>query len=402
MCAEYVNTYQYSSGATTGGVAIHGEANSGIGVRGTSVTNVGFYGASGSGSFVNPGVEGESTSSGGTAGGFGLTEFLSPPSAPAYGIEAYGLDAGVFSTLTSTTSGYGAAAVIGIDYGGKNGDYNAGAYGESFYGTAMLAEANGRPAAGIFAQAPVGVYAVGTSLNNQTPNNTAYAFLGETNYTGLELRNTANATLTFASTPVYFLVGEGTTSGSGYFTIAYNGNESLSGTMTTSKSTYVRTTGSSGAAVREYTTRGTSPNVEDFGEAQLTNGRAFVPIDARFGDTIDRRTPYLVFVTAEGDCNGLFVAQKTPAGFVVRERRAGRSTLAFQYRIAAKPVDDNGTRLAAMPADDTSSDIGRDLARKPETIARPLTPLERMQKELGPERYAAAMSALRVRLAAAR
>jgi hypothetical protein len=172
--------------------------------------------------------------------------------------------------------------------------------------------------------------------------------------------------------------------------------------MTTSKSTYVRTTGSSGAAVREYTTRGTSPNVEDFGEAQLTNGRAFVPIDARFGDTIDRRTPYLVFVTAEGDCNGLFVAQKTPAGFVVRERRAGRSTLAFQYRIAAKPVDDNGTRLAAMPADDTSSDIGRDLARKPETIARPLTPLERMQKELGPERYAAAMSALRVRLAAAR
>jgi hypothetical protein len=52
VCAEYINT--------SSGVAIHGEANSGIGIRGTSVTNTGFYGASGSGSASTPGVEGES------------------------------------------------------------------------------------------------------------------------------------------------------------------------------------------------------------------------------------------------------------------------------------------------------------------------------------------------------
>jgi hypothetical protein len=34
VCAEYINT--------SSGVAIHGEANSGIGIRGTSVTNTGF------------------------------------------------------------------------------------------------------------------------------------------------------------------------------------------------------------------------------------------------------------------------------------------------------------------------------------------------------------------------
>jgi hypothetical protein len=407
VCAEYINTYTYSSGATTGGVAIHGEADNGIGVRGTSVSNVGFYGASGSGAELSPGVEGESTQGGsGAGGGFGLAALANPSQAPAYGVETQGIFYGLGSVAVSlgaspSSAGYG---VEGLDYGGgKNGDYNAGAFGESFFGTGVLAESNKvTPAAGIYGQAPVGVYALADSVQNTTPSPYAYAFVGETNDVGLELRNTANATMTFAATPLFFMIGTGTSSGSGYFYIAYSGDEKLSGTMTTSKSTYVRTIGSSGAAVREYTTRGTSPSVEDFGEARLANGRAFVPIDARFADTIDPRSPYLVFVTAEGDCNGLYVAEKTPAGFVVRERRGGRSSLAFQYRIAAKPIDENGTRLEAMAADSTPTANERDFRRTPEHIARPLTPLERMQEELGPERYATALNALRARLAVTR
>jgi hypothetical protein len=143
--------------------------------------------------------------------------------------------------------------------------------------------------------------------------------------------------------------------------------------------------------------RSTLPNVEDDGEAQLVNGRAFVPIDARFGDTIDRRASYLVFVTPEGDCNDLFVTQKSANGFVVREMRGGRSSLAFQYRIVAKPGDENGGRLDAFPEETVPKEVALERNRKPELIPRPLTPFERLRKQLGPKGYAKAMNALRAR-----
>jgi hypothetical protein len=404
VCAEYINTYTYSSanGGGTGGVAIHGEANNGIGIRGTSVTNVGFYGASGSGSYATAGVEGENTKGGsGAAGGFGLAALLNPSNAPADGVDGYGTYGGVVvSTLSKGTSagsaGYGA---YGADAaGGSSGDYNAGIFGQSYYGTGLFANASqSGPSAGVYGKLPVGVYSIAATANG-TPSTTAYAFVGETNNVGLELRNTSNGASSYAATPLFFLEGSGQANNSGYYYISYSGSESLSGTLTTSKSTYVRATGSSGAAAREYTTRSTIPNVEDFGEAQLANGRAFVPIDARFGDTIDPRASYHVFITAEGDCNGLFVAQKTAAGFIVRERHGGRSSLAFQYRIVAKPVDENGARLEAMPADPIAADIARERERKPERVPKPLTPIERMSEGLGTTRLAEAIEAIRARL----
>ncbi|HEY7980612.1 MAG TPA: hypothetical protein VID19_03945, partial [Candidatus Eremiobacteraceae bacterium] len=51
------------------------------------------------------------------------------------------------------------------------------------------------------------------------------------------------------------------------------------------------------------------------------------------------------FVTPDGDNNGLYVTGKSAHGFIVREARGGRSTLAFDYRIVAKPIDENGARL---------------------------------------------------------
>ncbi|MBD5656507.1 MAG: hypothetical protein IAI50_15195, partial [Candidatus Eremiobacteraeota bacterium] len=69
----------------------------------------------------------------------------------------------------------------------------------------------------------------------------------------------------------------------------------------------------------------------------------------RLADTIDRRIAYHVFVTPEGDCNGLYVTQKTPNGFAVRELRGGHSSLSFEYRIVAKPLGEDGVRLAAAP-----------------------------------------------------
>jgi hypothetical protein len=55
-----------------------------------------------------------------------------------------------------------------------------------------------------------------------------------------------------------------------------------------------------------------------------------------------------------------------------------------------------------MPADPFSKALASDRDRKREYLPRPLTPVERMQKELGPVRYAGAMKALRARLAVTR
>jgi hypothetical protein len=77
---------------------------------------------------------------------------------------------------------------------------------------------------------------------------------------------------------------------------------------------------------------------EDFGTAQLRNGRAVVRLDADFAKVI-KRADYRVFVTAEGDCGGLYVHGKSAASFEVRELAGGKSSIAFAYRIVGRRKD---------------------------------------------------------------
>jgi hypothetical protein len=85
--------------------------------------------------------------------------------------------------------------------------------------------------------------------------------------------------------------------------------------------------------------------MEDTGEARLVDGRAYVRIDAALANVIDSGAEFSVFITPEGDSRGLYVTQKSPSGFAVRENQFGRSTLAFAYRIVAKPYADESSRL---------------------------------------------------------
>lgn len=100
-----------------------------------------------------------------------------------------------------------------------------------------------------------------------------------------------------------------------------------------------------GMHVTSYAPRESEPTMEDFGEAQLAGGQAYVHLDPAFANVIDRRSNYLVFLTPEGDNRGLYVTQKSSVGFMVRESQGGRSTLAFSYRIVAKPFGVRATRL---------------------------------------------------------
>lgn len=108
---------------------------------------------------------------------------------------------------------------------------------------------------------------------------------------------------------------------------------------------------STGSTVDTYAPQVSQPTLEDVGEGQLVNGFANVALEPRFADAIDRTTRYLVTLTPEGDCRGLYVAQRNGIGFTVRELQGGRSSIAFSYRIVAKPYGDTSARLpaAAMP-----------------------------------------------------
>jgi hypothetical protein len=142
------------------------------------------------------------------------------------------------------------------------------------------------------------------------------------------------------------------------------------------------------------------PEMADVGEAQLVNGRAFVKIDAALADVIDVRSGYHVFAMPEGDCKGLYIT-KGPDGFLVRELQGGRSTLAFEYRIVAKPREENGTRLARV-TDASTHEVNAfapSASKRPQQIPIPLSPEERLKRKIGVQAYAEMMTALSNRLA---
>jgi hypothetical protein len=378
VCAEYIDT--------SSGVAIHGEANGGIGIRGTSVSNTGFYGASGSGYFTSPGVNGESTNESGNdaAGAFGLTAFYEEP--PGYGVLAYGIRYGVQgeteAAANASTPGYG---LFGFDDSGS-GTKNAAIFGESEDGTGVLAEVAGTPTLGLIGEEQFGIYAVAEPVDAGLKR--AVAVEAESDSYPLEAQNTYDKSSIDLVEGGNFI---GASSKKGSFTVTDAGSEALSGTLTTSKGTYVRTAGGSGIARTAYGTRSTAPEIEDVGEGTLSNGRAYVAVDAAFGDTIDMRRAYHVFLTPEGDCNGLYVTQKSPGGFVVHELRGGRSNLAFEYRIVAKPLDENGARLAIAGPLPESAPSARFIGGH---MPAPLTAEQRAQRELGPQAYARALRQL--------
>ena len=71
-----------------------------------------------------------------------------------------------------------------------------------------------------------------------------------------------------------------------------------------------------------------------------------INIESVFGETINTGVEYHVFLTPNGDCKGLYVAQKSASSFVVKELGGGTSNIAFDYRIMAKRKGFEQVRLA--------------------------------------------------------
>lgn len=80
---------------------------------------------------------------------------------------------------------------------------------------------------------------------------------------------------------------------------------------------------------------------EDYGHAELVNGKAHVELDPILTKNIvvDSKHPLKVFVQLEGDCKGVYVYNKTATGFDVKELADGNATVKFTYHVIANRAD---------------------------------------------------------------
>jgi hypothetical protein len=102
---------------------------------------------------------------------------------------------------------------------------------------------------------------------------------------------------------------------------------------------------------------------EDIGRAQLRGGAARVDIDPDFAAVSGLGDDYHVFLTAEGPSNGLYVGDRTPTGFEVREQGETTGEISFSYRIVTKRATVGMGRL--MPIELPTGDGQRAPAEPP-------------------------------------
>ena len=75
----------------------------------------------------------------------------------------------------------------------------------------------------------------------------------------------------------------------------------------------------------------------DFGIGQLVNGQAHITIDPDLAINLNVSNdhPLKVYITPEGDCNGVYVTNKSANGFDVVELQGGKSNIPFSWQIVA-------------------------------------------------------------------
>jgi hypothetical protein len=325
------------------GTSVHG-----FGVLGTSSSNTGVRGTSGSSS----GVVGTSTSTAGS--GTGVQGMASGFGPGVVGTSANGVGISGTATHSEAVVGNGNIGVAGEDISGVNtpstrDDVFANGFG------GRLFRGNNSSGVDVFTVSDSGITNVfaltGGSSSVGTGVNANGAFAGvqgsaaTSTAFGVQGNNTSGATSVAIRANGFggpLFVGNNSF-GNDVFTVDDGGNvHAHSFTADLAVAT--------GARVVTYALQASQPTIEDVGEATLIAGQAYVRIDAAFAATMARDTTYLVFLTPQGPTQGsLYVTQKSPAGFAVRENYTGRSTVAFDYRIVARPYGVRAQRLPAAP-----------------------------------------------------
>jgi hypothetical protein len=358
---------------STSFVSAGGFKNGKAGVSGTDTSTTGTGNSGVSGSSTNgPGVYGNSTSF------YGIV-----------GLEtAVGFAGVVGQTLNaSATSGSGSMGVYGLDNTTDGGTKNSGVEGFSNSGTGVTAVSTSGPGVNAFTTS-AGAAVFGTTFN---PSGTdLFSSYGISGGDASSDGGTKNGGVFGSSTHGVGVYGKGATgvraqaaaagnlvfeglnaAGTSIAHLDDTGNLHLSGKVFTSGSCSTGCMNGGGIVRRPvaYVPSQSLPTMEDFGDAQLVNGRTYVRLDIAFANRIDTRAIYMVFITPDGDTNGLYVANRTPSGFEVRENHGGKSTVGFSYRIVAKPFGDSSARLPMDIERTTPSHVPA--LRPPSAVKRP-------------------------------
>lgn len=297
--------------SSTGGTGVFGWSLVATGItyggffRNESTEGTGVYGIATKTSGTTHGVIGSSNSSSGR----GVHGYVSAGTGTTYGM--YGI-----SKSTDGRGVYGyASALSGTTYGVIG----------------SVASTDGRGVHG-YASAGTG---------------TTFGVYGRSNSTsGRGVYGYASA----ASGATYGVLGRAE-SPSGYAVYA-NGRLHVTGNFTAAgtKAAVVRL--ENGDGVRLYAEEASENWFADYGSARLQNGKAVIEIDPTFAQTVNTASEYLVFLTPEGDCKGLFIVRKGKQSFEVRELEGGQSGIDFSYRIVAKRKGYEQERMARVPMEE--------------------------------------------------
>lgn len=324
-----LNGYLSGTGA---GIAVYGE-NTSTGANSTAglflATSAG-YGLYADATAANrPGIFGASSSATGT------------------GIVGLGNNLATYYTLTGGS-------------GGAFTSSNAGVYG---FGS--VAAANGGVFVGNNTTASILVGGVGVAATGTTT-----GIYGHANNTG---NNTWGGYFNNGSATDYAYVGGRT----GFTNYKINGPGTVS--------TIVRDTNNQ--LVNLYCPESPEVLFQDFGQGQLINGRAQITLDPNFTKNIavNEQHPLRVIIQLEGDCNGVYVANKTATGFEVIELQGGTSTVNFTWFVTANRADskDASGNLVSKFADvrfGTAPGPMEEMKAEAKPVEKPEAPKKELQK----------------------
>ncbi|MFN8713945.1 MAG: hypothetical protein ACK5Z2_13950 [Bacteroidota bacterium] len=126
---------------------------------------------------------------------------------------------------------------------------------------------------------------------------------------------------------------------------------------------------------------------QDFGQGQLVNGRAQITLDPNFTKNIavNEQHPLRVIIQLEGDCQGVYVANKTATGFEVIELQGGTSNVNFTWFVTANRADskDASGNLVSKFADvrfGPAPGPMEEMKAEAKPVAKPEAPKKELQK----------------------
>jgi hypothetical protein len=252
----------------------------------------------------------------------------------------YGVGAvadGVHGVTNSTTGNSGTSGISTGTSGSAHGVYGRSSNGQGIYGTSssnngVEGHSTGSGGSGVAGIERGTASGSGDGVYSESADTTNL-------YEALEAKADSSNTYIF----------EGfNASTNGLCTIDYNASLACTG-GTVVKNVRTRHTNANGQHVLAYAAESATATIEDVGTATMAAGVANVTIDPAFASVMDHRW-YYVFLTPLGETRGLYVSEKTPSAFQVRESERGRSRLEFDYRIVAHPLDAKNDRLPLAPA----------------------------------------------------